>query len=280
MPCLNAEHYIEEALRSVLLQGYPDLELIVFDGGSSDGTVEIIKRYAPWLTYWVSEPDRGQSHAINKGLDLSTGELFNWFNADDVMCPGALYILADLYMKNSESAGVVGVVQVFNDKGNLETLRPVVGTKEEFGNWAFPAFIPQPGALFKCSLCKSVGGLNEKLHYVMDIELIMRLAEHGRYTTTDQIITNFRQHPGSKTVQGDVAGLVELIAAEFAMGLPGVAETLLKRRMAGHAGLTIDRLDNTEIARIVDRWSYRKIGAYLVRRFWKNVRLRMVGRSR
>jgi len=272
MPCLNAERYIEEALRSVLLQGYPDLELIVIDGESADETVKIIRRYESWLAYWVSEKDRGQSHAINKGLERATGELFNWFNADDVMCPDALYTLVELNEANPCAVGFCGAIQVFDDNGLQSIMLPVTGTKKELGNWAAPSFLPQPGALFKRDLCKVIGGVNEQLHYVMDIELMMRLADHGPFAVTPRVTTHFRAHAGSKTVQGDIPGLVELIAAEFNLGLPRVAETLLKRRMDGHAGLAVDRLNDDELAKVIDRWSYRKLARYVIRRLRKNIR--------
>jgi len=92
-PSFNQGADIEETIRSVLLQGYPNLEYIIIDGGSSDETVDIIKKYAPWITYWVSEPDQGQSDAINKGLARATGEWVNWLNSDDFLLPGALSAL-------------------------------------------------------------------------------------------------------------------------------------------------------------------------------------------
>jgi glycosyltransferase involved in cell wall biosynthesis len=89
-PSFNQGAYIEETLRSVLLQGYPNLEYIVIDGGSTDGSVETIRRYARWLDYWVSEPDRGQAHALNKGFARASGDVLGWLNSDDVYLPGAL----------------------------------------------------------------------------------------------------------------------------------------------------------------------------------------------
>src|SRR5688572_11561284 len=93
-PSYNQGRYIEETIDSVLSQGYPSLEYIVIDGGSADNSVEIIRKYEPYLAYWVSEKDRGQAHAINKGLARSTGELWNWSNSDDVLAPGALHRVA------------------------------------------------------------------------------------------------------------------------------------------------------------------------------------------
>ena len=97
-PNYNYGHYLEETIRSVLLQGYPNLEYIIIDGESTDNSIEVIKKYEPWLTYWVSEPDRGQTHAINKGLEKATGEIFNWINSDDILMPGALFAIANLSM--------------------------------------------------------------------------------------------------------------------------------------------------------------------------------------
>src|SRR5262249_30682863 len=93
-PSYNQGQFIEETIRSVLLQGYPDLEYMIIDGGSTDNTVEIIRKYDPWLEYWVSERDRGQSHAINKGFRRSSGALLGWLNSDDVLLPNALATVA------------------------------------------------------------------------------------------------------------------------------------------------------------------------------------------
>ena len=113
-PNYNYGHYLEETIRSVLLQGYPNLEYIIIDGGSTDNSTEIIKKYEPWLTYWVSEPDRGQTHAINKGLEKATGEIFNWINSDDILMPGALFAIAQ-GMQDSDA--FVGVVNNFDESG-------------------------------------------------------------------------------------------------------------------------------------------------------------------
>src|SRR5262245_16909311 len=96
-PSYNQGQFIEETIRSVLLQGYPNLEYIIIDGGSKDQTVDIIHKYEPWLTYWVSRKDRGQAHAINDGLRRASGTIFNWINSDDVLAPNALATIALLF---------------------------------------------------------------------------------------------------------------------------------------------------------------------------------------
>lgn len=281
MPCLNAGAYIEEALRAVLLQGYPDMELIVCDGGSTDGTVDTIRRYERWLTSWTSGKDKGQSHAINAGLAKTTGELFNWVNADDMLAPNAMATLAGLYLANPGCVGVFGAMEAFDEDGTRHVWRTFGGGKQEIGLWGWAAFLPQPAALFKCGVCKDIGGINEKLHYVMDIELILRLADRGPFAVDNKPVYRFRRHAGSKTIRGEMAGMVELIAAEFELGMPEVAERWLKWRMEGHARSAIGALKDDEIARMVDGWSYAKVARYLGRRLRRNIALRFApGRRR
>jgi GT2 family glycosyltransferase len=180
-PSYNQGQFIEEAIRSVLLQGYPDLEYIIIDGGSTDGSVEIIRKYEPWLAYWVSEPDRGQSHAINKGLERSTGQLFNWHNSDDVLTPNSLAITAAAMVNFPTASYAHGYRIVIDGQGNV--LRD---TKHSFDSET--GFVPertqsvsnltggqQPGCLMDRDLVVEVGGVDENLHYVMDRDLTLRL---------------------------------------------------------------------------------------------------------
>ena len=104
----NKEKYIEEAIRSVLLQNYPNLEYIIIDGGSTDNSLQIIKRYERWLAYWVSEPDHGQSHAINKGLSMASGDIVSWVHADDMLFPGACYEMAKEFLAHPDAGLIYG----------------------------------------------------------------------------------------------------------------------------------------------------------------------------
>lgn len=97
-PSYNQGSFIEETIRSVLLQGYPNLEYIIIDGGSSDDSVALVSRYSEWLSFWVSEPDNGQAAAINKGFKKASGDIWQWINSDDRLAPGALFRVAHLYM--------------------------------------------------------------------------------------------------------------------------------------------------------------------------------------
>jgi glycosyltransferase involved in cell wall biosynthesis len=180
-PSYNQGRFFEESIRSVLLQGYSDLEYIIIDAGSTDESVEIIKKYEPWLAYWVSEPDRGQSHAINKGLQRSTGQLFNWQNADDVLTPNSLAATASAMIKFPNASYAHGYRVVINDKSEvLYDMKPPLAESMTF----FPDLVTsisslkgglQIGGLIRRDLVVEVGSIDENLHYVMDRDLILRL---------------------------------------------------------------------------------------------------------
>ncbi len=115
-PSYNQGRFIEGTIRSVLLQGYPNLEYIVIDGGSADGTTDVLRKYEPWLTYWVSEPDRGQSHAVNKGFKLASGEIAAWLNSDDQYLPGTLRTIAEHAQKYPEAGAWAGGGRRIDDR--------------------------------------------------------------------------------------------------------------------------------------------------------------------
>ncbi len=199
-PSYNQADYLEETIRSILLQNYPNLEYIVIDGGSTDGSVEIIERYAPWLSYWESEPDRGQSHAINKGLARSTGELFNWINSDDLLRPGALYSLAKAVGIPDEPLCLIGEMDVLQGRevsriAKLEALPT---------GWCSFQTMPilQQAMFYTRSALDRMGPLHEDLHYSMDYEWLLRfLFAFGfeQLRLIEQPLAGFRYHEASKS---------------------------------------------------------------------------------
>lgn len=201
-PSFNQGQYIEQTILSVLSQNYPNLEYIIIDGGSTDNTVEIIQKYESSITYWVSEPDRGQSHAINKGLKKCTGEIFNWLNSDDWYTPGALFEVANAFMSNSSAQFVSGYENHVELNGNVNVhngtfLKPSTEKTIEFCE------LTQPSTFFKLKAIRSVNGVSEDLHYIMDGELWVKLLllygqEH--FVKLDKVLVNFRLHVNSKTV--------------------------------------------------------------------------------
>ena len=242
-PSFNQGCFIEETIRSVLLQGCPDLEYIVIDGGSTDDSVAVIRKYAPWISYWVSEKDRGQSHALNKGLERVTGPVFGWLNSDDFYLPGALARAVDLRARHPSAVGWAGATQVIDAAGKpTYILDTKVGGATDLAEWAHKAFIPQPSCLFSAEHVRRTGGLNEKLHYTMDIELLIKLAGFGEFAAMPDVITCFRLYAGSKTGEESPGSLVEMVATDFNLGMRKAAEHLLRHRMAGATGLAMDRL--------------------------------------
>lgn len=199
-PSYNQGHYIEQTIQSVLNQNYPNLEYIIIDGGSTDNTVEIIKKYRSQLTYWVSEKDRGQSHAINKGLKIATGDIINWLNSDDFYEPGCLNVVAEEFKKHKKINAVLGVTRVVGKKVEEYSQTPYTPSlKFTFSK----AKIEQPATFISGDFFRKFGPIDEKLHLAMDLDLWLKFlltTTSENISAIDDIIVNFREHEDSKTV--------------------------------------------------------------------------------
>jgi glycosyltransferase involved in cell wall biosynthesis len=197
-PSYDQGQFIEETIRSVLLQAYPDLEYIIVDGGSTDASLKIIEKYAPWLTYWISEPDRGQAHAINKGLAHTTGALFNWINSDDLLFPSALSSVAAVYRIGYAIAGSVVNHGIFGRRVIPNGALSFTTLLEANPRTSFH----QPGLWLERQSLMAIGGIDERLHYSFDWDLMLRYLESfpDIFYIGDNLVY-FRQHPNSKTVQ-------------------------------------------------------------------------------
>lgn len=205
-PSYNQGKFIEETIRSILLQNYPNLEYIIIDGGSNDETIEVIKKYEKWITYWISEPDNGQSHAINKGLDKCTGTVFNWLNSDDYYNPDALKVVGANFFKTGCDA-LIGYVKNTDEEGLVYRTR--VRSLEE--TIAF-ANLVQPGAFFDLEIIKRFGGVNEEANFMMDAELWLKfLFTYGikKVIKINDVLVNFRLHADSKTVSQNTSQNLE-----------------------------------------------------------------------
>jgi glycosyltransferase involved in cell wall biosynthesis len=212
-PSYNQGEFIEETIRSVLFQNYPKLEYIVMDGGSTDNSMEVIKKYADRISFWVSEKDRGQSHAINKGLDHCTGHIFNWINSDDLLMPGALWAVAEKWMERPGCI-VAGHTEYFKEAATFavskaagHTLRNFVRFWEadDFG-WA------QQGTFVPLQALKETSGLREDLRYCLDYHMMVKLLARGvDVTYLDQVLARFRLHDTSKTVGSKEAFRLERV---------------------------------------------------------------------
>lgn len=206
-PSFNQAQYLEETIRSVLSQGYPNLEYIIIDGGSSDGSAEIIKKYEPWLTYWVSEPDQGQSDAINKGFEQSTGEIMAWINSDDYYLPGVFCKVAKAFSQN-QTEWIAGICNFLHLNGQLieKADKPFI-TYEE---WLTHDLYAQPSVFWKRTLWVKTNRIDTKLQYSFDYELWLQFAQFQiEAFWIDQPLSVFRMHPESKTITSSVRFLKE-----------------------------------------------------------------------
>lgn len=183
-PSYNQGHFIEETIRSVLLQGYPNLEYIIIDGGSTDHTVEIIKKYESQIAYWVSEPDQGQTHAINKGLTRATGEILAYLNSDDYYLPGTLLKVAEYFQKFPQTALLHGRCRYVNEQGekigeqfgNIYQLEEIL---DLWGVWWNQRQFVQPEVFWSRQITEQIGCFNEALFFVMDYEYWLRILQAG-----------------------------------------------------------------------------------------------------
>ena len=217
-PSFNQGKFIEQTIQSVLDQGYPNLQYIIIDGGSTDETLHIIKKYEKHLTYWVSEPDRGQSHAINKGLQKCTGQVFNWLNSDDFLEPGSLKHIGHEFARKPYAA-LCGRVHVWDDTVFSHVRKPsYVGPTTEDSIAAFN--INQEGTWWNLDLVKKLGGVNEGLHFCMDLELWFRMLLSAPITSfrkTETALSNFRRHPAAKSTAEGQKGNKSPFLAEQAV---------------------------------------------------------------
>jgi glycosyltransferase involved in cell wall biosynthesis len=197
-PSFNQGKFLEETIRSVLDQNYAPLEYIVIDGGSDDESVDVIRRYEDRLAYWESEKDRGQVHAINKGIARSTGDLFAYINSDDVYLPGAFDAVVEYFESHPDCEWLCGDTVMFGEGHETELVRARVPASAAHAlSWAYRA--PQPGMFWRRALVTS--GFDEQWNYDFDHDLYVRLLLDGhRCEHLPATLAKYRLHASSKTV--------------------------------------------------------------------------------
>lgn len=253
-PSLNQAQFLEETLRSVLDQRYPRLEYIVIDGGSTDGTVDIIRRYEPWLAYWVSEPDGGQAHALNKGLEKITGDVVAFINSDDLYLPGAFGAVAEYFRHHADCEWLCGDTIKFGDGHRTELIRAVV--PESAGHWlSWCSNAPQPGMFWKRDLLAT--GFQENWRYCFDHELCARLLLAGHECRHVPLpLAGYRLHPSSKTVAE---------GGEFGREFDEIAEMYKERLSGSGRRLTVATLLLRQSGAASEAGDMRKSFAHLLR---------------
>lgn len=210
-PSFNQGRFLEETIRSVLLQGYPDLEYVVIDGGSTDDSLEIIRKYENWLAFWVSEEDSGQAHAINKGFSHTTGEICSYLNSDDLFLPGAVCEVVSFLEKNSETALAYGDCQIIDESSVLTDLW--ISPEFDLQELPFRCYVAQPASFWRKSEMAKVGDFNAKSHFAFDYEMWLRMAAAGlTLSHVPVFLAQHRKAEGTKTVSKPGAFAAEIIS--------------------------------------------------------------------
>ncbi len=199
-PSYNQVGFIEQTIRSVLLQQYPNLEYIIIDGGSADGSVEVIRRYEPWLSYWVSEPDRGQSHAINKGFEKATGQVLCWLNSDDYYLPGALLTAGRTLADGANNYALVGhCLKVYQDGRPAVMLEGCYENRRRLLQFWKGYQMHQPAIFWRREVFEMTGYLDEGLHQIMDFDYWARISGYFDFVNVDCALAGCNYYADAKT---------------------------------------------------------------------------------
>ncbi len=232
-PSYQQGKYLEKTIQSVVNQDYPKLEYLIFDGGSTDETVSILKKYDSQINYWVSEPDDGQSDAINKGLRQATGDILTWINSDDQLIPNTLHEIGYFFVQNPDTFLAHGKTILFGEN-YAET---ITGAPEKDLEILYLACLPfpQPSSFFRREVIEKFGFLNEDLHYGMDYDLFLQVALNQKITRLEGVYSKYLLHPQSKSMTDNskFAHDYARIFSKLLRSLPNTGDLILKMRELG-----------------------------------------------
>src|SRR5688572_25537890 len=216
-PSFNQARYLEATIRSVLGQDYPRIEYMLVDGGSTDGSLEVIKKYENELAWWGSEKDKGQTDAINKGFARANGEILAWLNSDDTYEPGAVSAAVKYLQEYSEVGMVYGDCNFINESGNVIGKFGSAQTNYHLLRQGY-SHIPQQTMFFRSQLWKQVGPLDPSFYLAMDYDLWTRIAARSEIKYVPQTWANFRLHTSGKTILADERCWPEMIRVHYRDG--------------------------------------------------------------
>lgn len=216
-PSYNQARFLEATIKSVLEQDYPNIEYLVVDGGSTDGSVDILHRYADRLAWWVSEKDKGQTEAINKGFAHAKGSILAWLNSDDVYLPGAVREAVDYLQAHPEAGMVYGDANFIDENGAEIGRFPGAQTDYRRLRQGY-VHVAQQSSFFRASLWQQVGPLDPGFYFAMDYDLWVRLAACAPLVYLPRLWASFRLHGDAKTIAADARCWPEMLRVHYRDG--------------------------------------------------------------
>ena len=197
-PSYQQAEYLANTIESVISQGYPNLEYIIIDGGSTDGSIEIIRKYSRHLAYFVSERDEGQAHAIINGFARASGNVCAWLNSDDTYEPGALLRVGEFFLQQPDVGFLYGDYNLIDESGRVLEHKKQPSFDLSIAKYAYMT-IPQPAAFWRANAYRAVGGVKMEFKFSMDYDLFLRMAQITKVQHVAVRLANFRVHGRSKT---------------------------------------------------------------------------------
>jgi glycosyltransferase involved in cell wall biosynthesis len=216
-PSFNQARFLDETIQSVLSQKYPHIEYMIVDGGSTDQSAEIIRRYQASLAWWVSEPDQGQTDALNKGFSRAHGDILAWINSDDTYYPEAVSEAVDYLASHPEVGMVYGDANLVDETGKILGRFPARQTDYQKLRRGY-VHIPQQAAFFRADLWRQVGPLDPSFYFAMDYDLWVRLSKISSLKYQPRLWANFRLHGQGKSVASDDRCYPEMLRVHFREG--------------------------------------------------------------
>jgi glycosyltransferase involved in cell wall biosynthesis len=233
-PSYNQALYLEQTIQSVLGQDYPRVEYIVIDGGSTDESVDVIKKHANRLAYWVSEKDRGQAEAINKGFGRANGEILGWLNSDDYYLPGTISAVVKCFESNPDAVMVYGDMLAVDANGR--TINVLKYKQLSLEDLLCFQIIGQPSVFFRRAAFEKAGMLETAFHFMLDHHLWIRLAQQGRILYVPQVWSAARYHAEAKNrARAAEFGREAFRVLNWAKEQPGLAEVISGVERRAHA---------------------------------------------
>lgn len=223
-PSFNQGQFLEATIRSVLLQGYPRLDYRIVDGGSTDGSLRIIERYAPWLSGWTSEPDTGPAQAINRGFRVVRGDVIAWLNSDDRYLPGTLHAVAAAVRAAPDAVAWIGACRSVDASGGFRYVNTPHGLSlPDLADWMGAAWFAQPASLYRRTAVERAGPLDESLQSSFDVDLFLRLAAQGPFHGSEALWAEETIHPAARTSAMPGRSFAELRVVQIRHGYEALA---------------------------------------------------------